>query len=71
MASDSDIRQAMARAEEMWSTRISHIDCEQAYLDRAWLARRVRQLEQQVIDLERDLYAAVAEAERNHREDTL
>lgn len=56
-----DIDAALARADEVWSNDTTHVDNEQAHLDRLWLAAEVKKLRKEAADHERELHAAYAE----------
>lgn len=60
MAAEVTLSQALSRAELVWDENVSHVDAEQAYLDRTILAAEVRSLRAEVTELEQ----AMAESER-------
>jgi hypothetical protein len=66
----TDIDLAMLRSVEVWTNLSTHVECEQAFIDRLWLADEVKRLREQVaelakdnVELERELYSASGEIE--------
>lgn len=51
----SPLHQALGRSGQTWTPEVSHIDAEQAFLDRTALAAEVRRLQGEITTLEEEL----------------
>lgn len=62
-----DLDAAIYRSHETWNNKTSHVEAEQAFIDRRWLAAEVAHLRGEVVQLREELEAALEALDRGER----